>query len=101
MFIFGSNLFKVTNSSSGESQVKLTSAWSIGINTLYNSKTGSKVKSGTWNHIFLRVCTMPGVYQLIAYIKMTNEGFNNLFSSLRVGGAYAIPSVSASASGHG
>lgn len=41
---------------------------------MYNSKTGSKVKSRTWNHIFLRVCTMSGVYQLIAYIEITNEG---------------------------
>ncbi|XP_065924363.1 hepatocyte growth factor receptor isoform X2 [Magallana gigas] len=68
------NLFKVTNSSSGESQVKLTSAWSIGINTLYNSKTDSKVKSGTWNHIFLRTesLTQTSVFINGEYFKPTS-----------------------------
>lgn len=76
---FGSNLFKVKNSSNGESQVKLTSTKSIGINDLYNSETGSNVKSRAWNHIFLRVCTGVYMYLLIVYIKTTNEGFYNLF----------------------
>lgn len=47
------NLFKVKNSSSDESQVKLASG-NIGINDIFNSEANSKVKSNKWNHIFLR-----------------------------------------------
>lgn len=56
---FGSTLFKVKNSSSDESQVKLESL-NIGINGILNQDAKSKVKSNKWNHIYLRVST--GIY---------------------------------------
>lgn len=56
---FGSTLFKVKNSSSDGSQVKLESL-NIGINDILNPDAKSKVKSNKWNHIYLRVST--GIY---------------------------------------
>lgn len=53
---FGSTLFKVRNSGSDESQVKLESL-NIGINDILNPDAKSKVKSDKWNHIYIRVST--------------------------------------------
>lgn len=58
---FGSTLFKVKNSSSDESQVKLESL-NIGINGILNQDAKSKVKSNKWNHIYLRVSTSIYIY---------------------------------------
>lgn len=71
----GSNLFNVKKSGSGESQVKLTTTWNIGIKDFFNPEANNKVKGNKWNHIYLRVSTGIYLFILIVFIKMTNPIF--------------------------